>query len=514
MDIKIPGPPVPAPVQQAPLMAHDDNPPEPPLPLVDELAQPPINGYSEDVDVPVHACRREVTEAQVFIRAMQTATLDGSGLSGETVARLRTALQQSWTESAALRMFLVRGDTSEDNYADNQAAMTKLHPEDEQAVPTYEQVKRLVANITSIDALLHDMCVNSCVAFTGPFVAEQDCPTCGEPRYEQEDGPRGRKVPCRTFHTYPLGPQIQAMYASPENARLMRHRAERTSQIQAQLRADPTSVKALDNVYWGNNYLGAVGRGEIKPDNTAVMMSLDGAQLYKSKTSDCWFYVWVLYDLPPTSRYKKRYILPRGVIGGPKKPKNIDSFLFPRLYHVAALQCEGLKIWDAAREQEFRSDPYLYLATADGPGMAYLSGLVGHQGARGCRLYCSLLGRFKGSALTYYPAMWHADGNTHAGSNHPDYVRPDNVEASDVVSAHYQEALGYVVSSHTHAEYTRCCLETGIAKPSIFSGLPRILSLPGCFGADLMHLLTLNLTDLMISYFCGTMPCDPTNDQL
>ncbi|OJT12485.1 hypothetical protein TRAPUB_10962 [Trametes pubescens] len=109
--------------------------------------------------------------------------------------------------------------------------------------------------------------------------------------------------------------------------------------------------------------------------------------------------------------------------------------------------------------------------------------------------------------------MARADGNTHAGSNHPDYVRPDGAEASDVVSARYQEALGYVVSSRTHTEYTRRRLETGIAKPSIFSGLPRILSLPGCFGADLMHLLTLNLTDLMISHFRGTMPCDPTDDR-
>ncbi|OJT12484.1 hypothetical protein TRAPUB_10961 [Trametes pubescens] len=357
MDVEHPVPPVPAPVGQAPLMAHDDDPPEPPLPLADELAQPPVNGYSEDVDMPMHARHREVAEAQAFIRAMQTVTLDGSGLSGETIACLRAPPHHVATitdgERAALRMFLARGDASEDNYTDNRAAMTELHPEDEHTVPTYEQVKRLIANVTGIDALIHDMCINSCVAFTGPFAAEPDCPTCGEPRYEQEDGPRGRKVLRRTFHTYPLGPQIQAMYASPENARLMQHRAERTSQIRAQLRADPTSVEALDDVYWGNDYLGAVGHGEIKTDNSVVMMSLDGAQLYESKTSDCWFYVWVLYDLPLTSRYKKRYVLPGGVIGGLKKLKNVDSFLFPGLYHVAALQRNSLKIWDAAREQEF-----------------------------------------------------------------------------------------------------------------------------------------------------------------
>ncbi|KAI0364294.1 hypothetical protein BV20DRAFT_908711, partial [Pilatotrama ljubarskyi] len=70
------------------------------------------------------------------------------------------------------------------------------------------------------------------------------------------------------------------------------------------------------------------------------------------------------------------------------KPKNLESFLFPGLYHIAALQREGLKIWDAAEERLFTSFPIIIFATADSPAMAYLNGLVGHHGAQGCRLYC------------------------------------------------------------------------------------------------------------------------------
>lgn len=105
-----------------------------------------------------------------------------------------------------------------------------------------------------------------------------------------------------------------------------------------------------------------------------MMMSLDGTQLYQFKNSDCWFFIWVLFDLPLTSHYKKQFVLPGGIIGDLKKPKNIDSFLFPCLYHVAALQCKGLQIWDVAQQCQFKSDVFLYLATADGPGMVYLSG--------------------------------------------------------------------------------------------------------------------------------------------
>ncbi|TFK80943.1 hypothetical protein K466DRAFT_455001, partial [Polyporus arcularius HHB13444] len=70
------------------------------------------------------------------------------------------------------------------------------------------------------------------------------------------------------------------------------------------------------------------------------------------------------------------------------KPQNLDSFLFPSLYHLSALQRNGLQIWDAAQQRQFRSDLWLYTATADSPAMAYLNGLVGHNGRQGCRLYC------------------------------------------------------------------------------------------------------------------------------
>ena len=90
---------------------------------------------------------------------------------------------------------------------------------------------------------------------------------------------------------------------------------------------------------------------------------------------------------------------------GPNKPKHPDLFMFPALHHLAALQKEGLMIWDAAEDRIFKSYPYLLLATADGPGMTYLNGLVGHTGAYGCRLYCLTKGRYKPHTPIYYPAM-------------------------------------------------------------------------------------------------------------
>ena len=80
-----------------------------------------------------------------------------------------------------------------------------------------------------------------------------------------------------------------------------------------------------------------------------LLLSMDGAQLYKSKQSDCWIYVWILVDLGPDKCYKIWNILPGGVIPGPNPLGDLDSFLFPGLAHLSALQHEGLHIWDAYR---------------------------------------------------------------------------------------------------------------------------------------------------------------------
>ena len=123
-----------------------------------------------------------------------------------------------------------------------------------------------------------------------------------------------------------------------------------------------------------------------------LLLSIDGAQLYAKKQPDCWISIWIILDHAPDARYMKKHVSPGTFIPGPNKPKNADSFLYPSLHHLAALQREGLKIWDAQDGRVFTSYPYLALATADGPGMTYLNGLVGHQGAFGCRLYCPMKG--------------------------------------------------------------------------------------------------------------------------
>ncbi|KIJ11400.1 hypothetical protein PAXINDRAFT_15704 [Paxillus involutus ATCC 200175] len=137
-------------------------------------------------------------------------------------------------------------------------------------------------------------------------------------------------------------------------------------------------IPVVDDVVMDWDFLGAVLDGDIKPDDIVVMVSLDGAQLYQSKESDCWIYVWVLLNMSPDKHYKKINVIPGGFIPGPNKPKNVDSFLFPGLHHVAALQKEGLTIWDASCNLSLQLDIYVLFETADSPGLVYWDGMVEH----------------------------------------------------------------------------------------------------------------------------------------
>jgi hypothetical protein len=79
--------------------------------------------------------------------------------------------------------------------------------------------------------------------------------------------------------------------------------------------------------------------------------------------------------------------------------------------------------------------------------------------------------------------------------------------ASSSNSKLYLSNLNTLLKSPNETQYKKQCLETGITKPTIFLGVhpERILGIPGCFGSDIMHLSTFNLTDLLVSLWCGIL---------
>ena len=281
-------------------------------------------------------------------------------------------------------------------YHSSQAAIIHHHPDDK--ILSYVWIKSKIAELSRVIPIVHHMCINSCAAFTGPFSNLVECPICHEACYIGET-----KSPWWEFHIIPIGPQLQALWHTEEGAWNIWHWSQHTAAIIAQIEANEGHIPIFDDVYNSSNYLEAIAHGDITSDDMVPMFSIDGAQLYQMKVSNCWISIWIVVDHSPDLWYKKNHVFLATFIPGLNKLKHPNSFVFLGLYHLVALQKEGLMVWDAVEDRLFKSYPYLLFAIADGPGMTYLNGLVGHSGVYGCRLYCPTKGHHKTNTSIYYP---------------------------------------------------------------------------------------------------------------
>ncbi len=491
----------------------------------DDIVQPDNDNIilPEDEDNPPTAHIEDLKVAQQFIDTLKAAGL-ADGLHPDVLQRLRSPPQEVLDiEDKSLRfsleVFLSLDHASDDVYNTFRKANARI-PEN---VPllSLDQVKRKVQEMSGIYLVYYDMCNNSCAAFTRPFADLSCCPLCRQSRYESSPpSSRQKPKPRKQFLTIPIGPQIQAAWRSPESATAMRYRKESMAQILASCGATGITVPEYDDWIHGSEAINAALNGDINEDSSVLLLSWDGAQLYRMKQSDCWIYIWVLLDRHPSSRYKKRHVLIGGVIPGPHKPKNIDSFLFPGLAHFSALVREGLSIWDATTGLLFRSTAFLAFVTADRPGLSFVNGLVGHSGRYGCCLYCPIPGRHKPGAGHYYPALLRPNDYSASGSSHDDIsLRSIDinqpVEATKKASERYWKNLRHVQESMSLTQYEKRRLETGIARPTLLRGLPShsIFGIPQCFVGDVMHAGGSTLPDLLISLWRGTIKCDPSDDK-
>jgi hypothetical protein len=120
-------------------------------------------------------------------------------------------------------------------------------------------------------------------------------------------------------------------------------------------------------------------------------------------------------------------------------------------------------------------------------------------------------GQHKPSTGHYFAAHLKPNDYTVPDCNNPDIDIENLIPLS---SEDYHIQLARVVSS-TDQNYKKVWKETGISKPSILSGLvgDLMFPIPQCFSLDLMHLLFINLGELLILLWRGTIRCDQTNEK-
>jgi len=149
---------------------------------------------------------------------------------------------------------------------------------------------------------------------------------------------------------------------------------------------------------------------------------------------------------------------------------------------------------------------FLTLITADGPGMMHVTGMVGYHGKHGCRLYCGMQGRREHHGTHYFPALLKPLNYNVLGCTHGDI----DVKNLPVPSHEwYHKNLCIVISSSNNSQYCARHLETGISKPSIFSGLDlsSTLGLPVTrFWTDLVPYCIITKSGPFWSGLCLDLP--------
>jgi hypothetical protein len=283
-----------------------------------------------------------------FIDRLHAATLDQDSLSDNVCQQLHTPVtsQMDLLDKdlrLCLEIFLATTSGSEEAYT-NTLATFKCHSP-KVVILSHAQIKLRIQELIGILPVMTDMCVSLCIAFTGPFGNHTICPVCQEACYKEVI--QRHKLSLwlqKQFLTIPVSPQIQVQWHSEKSAYDMGHH-QRAMEIIVPTVLQHLPINEYNDVYCLQEFIQAVLKDDIKHDDMVLMLSIDGAQLYQHKQSDCWIYIWVLLNLPPDIRYKKKYVLPGGFMLGPHKPKNLDSFLFPGLHHLATLQCNGLLLY-------------------------------------------------------------------------------------------------------------------------------------------------------------------------
>ena len=297
------------------------------------------NAQQDEEEMPalVQSRIEHVNLAQKFIQEISAATLENGNLGADVIEHLQNPEEGPADISdpnirLALDLFMACEKSSQNTYSSVREAMLRRFPETE--LLSYHSVKKLIADITGVVAVMDDMCINSCHAFTGPFAELEACSICSEPRYDPiQRECTGKNIPRQQACTILLGPQIQALRRSPKSAQAMRYRDRKIQEILESI-GDPV----YDDLFSGSDILKLCKDLKLTTDDTTLSFSFDGAQLQKNKKSDTWIAIWIVDDYSPDGRYKKGQVLPAVIVPGPNKLKNPDSFLFWTFHHISAIQ--------------------------------------------------------------------------------------------------------------------------------------------------------------------------------
>ena len=240
--------------------------------------------------------------------------------------------------------------------------------------------------LTGIEPVRYDCCVNSCICYAGHYKPLDKCPDCKEPRFSGRDS-HGNPRPRRQFLYIPLIPRLAAFLQSAHMAKLMRYRSLHVhvpgvstdifdGENYQQLRGTPITVHNQP-VHPPANYF------EDHRD-IALGLSTDGYGIFTRGQATAWPLILFIYNLPPKLHVHVEHILALGIIPGPKKPARVDSFLIP-LHEELIKLAKGVHTYDIRSRNFFLLRAFLLIIFGNFPAISMLMNMKGVNGLSPCR---------------------------------------------------------------------------------------------------------------------------------
>lgn len=376
-------------------------------------------------------------------------------------------------------------------YRDLPFAMPDSH------IPSLEIAQTRIAHLAGFKPEIFDCCPNVCMCYTGPYAEDDQCRICHTPRYSANGRARKR------FTYLPLIPRLKAMLASRAVASKMTYRAEGHKPVDGEISdfMDSKRYQRLKREYVVINHRTLPHKFFQDGRDVAFGLSTDGFAPFRRRKSTCWPLILFNYNLPPEIRFHFRHIISLGVIPGPKKPVDIDSFLWPLVQEFVDLAA-GITAFDALSETAFVLRAYLVLVFGDIPAVSLLMKVKGHNGFSPCRICKITAVRTPGSDIkTLYVPL--------DRSRHPEVLRDPSAlrsfDARNLPLRTHKEMLRMaeeVQTARTGTERELLAKLYGIKGVPILSRIPSI-SLSKSFPYGFMHLLWENTMKNLISLWTG-----------
>jgi hypothetical protein len=115
------------------------------------------------------------------------------------------------------------------------------------------------------------------------------------------------------------------------------------------------------------------------PRDIALGLSTDGFGPFKHRTKTAWPIILFNYNLPPKEQFLKKNHISVGVIPGPKKPGDLDSFLWPLVQELLQLEL-GVSAFDAITMAVYLLHAYLIVVFGDIPAVSMIMRMKDHNG--------------------------------------------------------------------------------------------------------------------------------------